>query len=180
MQIQYSIFTYLVIQSRGEQQGVEQRAGGRSSEQGRALTLGAWGGCREEQRREADGSPAGRRMGPCREADGKPTGPLQEADARRVPCREAELQSRRRTGALQAAGRTRSSGRQDARWLATPEAEARRESRNPGGRSADARLIAPPRLSWARLLIPAPATPFPRHSFLPPAHAPTFFSTFTP
>jgi len=58
---------------------------------------------------------------PCREADGKPTGPLQEADARRVPCREAdarrvpcreaELQSRRRTGALQAAGRTRSSGR---------------------------------------------------------------------
>ena len=80
MQIQYSIFTYPVIQSRGEQQGVENLAGGRSSEQGRALTLGAWGGCREEQRREADGSPAGRRTGsrrvPCRRRtrDGSPAG----------------------------------------------------------------------------------------------------------
>ena len=56
-------YTYMQIQSsragernRGEEQGAEERAGGRSSEQGRALTLGAWGGCREEQRREADGS----------------------------------------------------------------------------------------------------------------------------
>ena len=56
---------------------MEKRAGGRSSEQGRALTLGAWGGCREEQRREADGSPAGRRscrvgggQGPCRPQGG--------------------------------------------------------------------------------------------------------------
>ena len=49
---------------------MEKRAGGRSSEQGRALTLGAWGGCREEQRREADGS----LQGGGREADGSPTG----------------------------------------------------------------------------------------------------------
>ena len=115
MQIQYSIFTYPVIQSRGEEQGratgggeasgrKEQRAGegtdlgGLGRLQGGAATGGGRVPCRE-----ANGS--------CREADGKPTGPLQEADARRVPCREAELQSRRRTGALQAAGRTRSSGR---------------------------------------------------------------------
>jgi len=64
--IQYSLIlsSRAGERSRGEQQGVEKRAGGRSSGQGRALTLGAWGGCREEQRREADGSPAGRRMGP--------------------------------------------------------------------------------------------------------------------
>ena len=49
---------------------MEKRAGGRSSEQGRALTLGAWGGCREEQRREADGS----LQGGGREANGSPAG----------------------------------------------------------------------------------------------------------
>jgi len=177
MQIQYSIFTYPVIQSRGEEQGRAtgggEASGRKEQRAGEGTDLGGLG-------RLQGGAATGGGRVPCREADGKPTGPLQEADARRVPCREAELQSQRRTGALQAAGRTRSSGRREARWLATPEAEARRESRNPGGRSADARLIAPPRLSWARLLIPAPATPFPRHSFLPPAHAPTFFSTFTP
>ena len=59
---------------------MEKRAGGRSSGQGRALTLGAWGGCREEQRREADGSLAGRRTGSRRvpgrrrTRDGSPAG----------------------------------------------------------------------------------------------------------
>ena len=65
-------YTYMQIQSsragernRGEEQGAEERAGGRSSEQGRALTLGAWGACREEPR----------------SSDGKPTGPLQGGGA---------------------------------------------------------------------------------------------------
>ena len=87
-------YTYMQIQSsragernRGEEQGAEERAGGRSSEQGRALTLGL-------------GAPAGRSRGaatgsrrvPCREADGSPTGRRtgsrwvpREADARRAP-----------------------------------------------------------------------------------------------
>ena len=108
MQIQYSIFTYPVIQSRGEEQGRAtgggEASGRKEQRAGEGTDLGGLG-------RLQGGAATGGGRVPCREADGKPTGPLQEADARRVPCREAELQSRRRTGALQAAGRTRSSGR---------------------------------------------------------------------
>jgi len=95
MQIQYSIFTYPVIQSRGEEQGratgggeasgrKEQRAGegtdlgGLGRLQGGAATGGGRVPCREADGslqgggREADGSPAG---------GGRATGPLQGGGA---------------------------------------------------------------------------------------------------
>ena len=169
--------------NRGEEQGAEEREGGKSSEQGRALTLGAWGACREEPR-SSDGKPTGPLQGggrvPYREADGKPMGP-QGGGRATGPCRE-EQQSRPR-GALQ--GEAAGGGRREARRLATPEAEARRELRGSRGRQ---------RRDWLRrpdcravdllgpLLIPAPARDsFPRHSF-PPAHAPRAFprSRFPP
>ena len=87
MQIQYSIFTYPVIQSRGEEQGRAtgggEASGRKEQRAGEGTDLGGWGGCREEQRREADGS----LQGGGREADGSPagggraTGPLQGGGA---------------------------------------------------------------------------------------------------
>jgi len=99
MQIQYSIFTYPVIQSRGEEQGratgggeasgrKEQRAGegtdlgGLGRLQGGAATGGGRVPAGRRTGAAAGRSSDGRRTGLCREADGKPTGPLQEADAR--------------------------------------------------------------------------------------------------
>ena len=174
-----------IIQSRGEEQGRGAGGGGASGRKeqraGEGTDLGGLGllqGGAEEQRREADGSPVGRRTGPLqgggREADGSP--------GRRT--RDGPLQG----GAAVEASRGpagRSSGRREARRLATPEAEARRELRGSRGRQ---------RRDWLRrpdcravdllgpLLIPAPARDsFPRHSF-PPAHAPRAFprSRFPP
>jgi len=139
------------------------------------------------------GAPAGRSRGaatgsrrvPCREADGSLQGGGREADGspgRRT--RDGPLQG----GAAVEASRGpagRSSERREARRLATPEAEARRELRGSRGRQ---------RRDWLRrpdcravdllgpLLIPAPARDsFPRRSF-PPAHAPCAFprSRFPP
>ena len=160
MQIQYSIFTYPVIQSRGEEQGKATGGGevsGRKEQRaGEGTDLGGWGGCREEQRREADGS----LQGGGREADGSPAG--------RRSCRVGGGQGPcRPQGGLGAAGGGRRGG-----W------RRRRRRRDASRGTLEADALA--QTIWARLLIPAPATPFPRHSFLPPAHAPTFFSTFTP
>ena len=79
MQIQYSIFTYPVIQSRGEEQGRAtgggEASGRKEQRAGEGTDLGGLGrlqGGAEEQRREADGSPAGGE---------RATGPLQGGGA---------------------------------------------------------------------------------------------------
>jgi len=135
--------------NRGEEQGAEERAGGRSSEQGRALTLGAWGACREEPR-SSDGKPTGPLQGggrvPYREADGKPMGP-QGGGRATGPCRE-EQQSRPR-GALQgeAAGGGRRGGWRRRRWRRDGSSAAREGGRGATGCAAPTVVRS---ICWAR------------------------------
>ena len=175
-----------VIQSRGEEQGRGAGGGGASGRKeqraGEGTDLGGLGrlqGGAEEQRREADGSPAGRRTGPLqgggREADGSPgrrtrDGPLQGGAAVEASRGPAGRSSGRREAGGAAAGDAGGGGATGAPRLA---------------REAEARLVVPPRRAvdlLGPLLIPAPARDsFPRRSF-PPAHAPCAFprSRFPP
>ena len=78
MQIQYSIFTYPVIQSRGEEQGRAtgggEASGRKEQRAGEGTDLGGLGWLQ-------GGAATGGGRVPCREADGKPT----------VPCRRRTL-----------------------------------------------------------------------------------------
>ena len=145
-----------VIQSRGEEQGRGAGGGGASGRKeqraGEGTDLGGLGrlqGGAEEQRREADGSPAGRRTGPLqgggREADGSPgrrtrDGPLQGGAAVEASRGPAGRSSGRREAGGAAAGDAGGGGATGAPRLA---------------REAEARLVAPPRLSCGRFVGPA-------------------------
>ena len=135
-----------VIQSRGEEQGRGAGGGGASGRKqqraGEGTDLGGLGrlqGGAEEQRREADGSPAGRRTGSRwvpREADAR-RAPAGRSSSRGLegPCREKQ----REAGGA-AAGDAGGGGATGAPRLA---------------REAEARLVAPPRLSCGRFVGPA-------------------------
>ena len=140
-----------VIQSRGEEQGRGAGGGGASGRKeqraGEGTDLGAPAG-------RSRGAATGSRRVPCREADGSPTGRRtgsrwvpREADARRAPAGrsssrglEGPCREKQREAGGAAAGDAGGGGATGAPRLA---------------REAEARLVAPPRLSCGRFVGPA-------------------------